>query len=343
MNIFNISRLFLVVSLATFLLPTQTFAYFTSSSTLSHLSIGFGDWTPPTTTIVVLHEDQPITPRELVTNGSFDDELNGWSTTGAVLATPRGAKLGNNQSFGTHTLQQTLQGKGFLHISYTIFGADQPLLPIFIISINDEPIIQSTQTNNEERTVVIPLTHESNTLTITLHSDPLLTSSPIWAEVSHITTSFLAVGAKDTVQLTSTEPNTTHWFAMQNSEAHQYAQPFTLTSALQGVLHYWGTDDVDNKENPQDIEYVREDNFPKEPFVEKESWSLNINSITLPQSSTTCPTSYIIQPSGTPLPLSPFPFIDGKKRAFFSNNTPFTLTSLSCFLTVSPSKEISFP
>lgn len=329
--------------MAMFLLPTQTFAYFTSSATLSHLSIGFGDWTPPTTTIAVLHNNQPIIPRELVTNGAFDDQLNGWSITGTVLATARGAKLGNNQSFDTHSLEQTIQGKGFLHISYTIFGEDQPLLPVFTISINNEPILQSTQLNNQEQAVIIPLTHEANKLTISLHSDQLLNSTPIWAEVSRITTSFLAVGAKDTVQLTSTEPNTTHWFAVQKSEASQYTQPFTLISALQGILQYWGTDETDNKENPQDIEFFREESPPSKPLVEKEVWATNINSIALPQSPMPCLTSYTIQPSETSLPLSPFPFIDGKQRAFFSNNTPFTLTSLSCFLSQSPSKEISFP
>lgn len=329
--------------------PQQAHASFTSSSTLSNLTIGFGDWTPPITSLALLHNSQTLTPKELITNGSFEDGLSGWSTTGVVTSPNHTARLGNTQSFGKHTLQQTIQGKGSLAITYRVIGFDQPLLPVFTIAINNDPIIQSTHIDGEERTAIIPLTQDSSTITITLESHPLLTSTPVWAEVSHVTTSKLTMGTQDLIQLNSSEPNSTTWFATKENESHQYANPFALAdTTLRGLLRFWSIDDLENTESSQHIEYIREDIPPNSPAPDIETLLPEHTMISFPQSPTTCPTSYSTQPtstqpSGSPLPLSPLSFIDMKKRALITNHIPLILIATSCFQTPSKPTEIIVP
>lgn len=329
--------------------PQPIHASFTSSATLSNLVIGFGDWTPPTTSLALLHDSHPFTPIEYITNGSFEDGLNGWTTTGVVTSPNHTARLGNTQSFGKHTLQQTIQGKGSLAITYRVIGFEQPLLPVFTIAINNDPIIQSTQIDGEERTAIIPLTQDSSTITITLESHPLLTSTPVWAAISHVTTSKLTMGTQDLIQLNSSEPNSTTWFATKENESHQYANPFALAdTTLRGLLRFWSVDDLENTESSQHIEYIREDIPPNSPAPDVETLLPALTMVSFPQSPTTCPISYSTQPTftkltGLPLPLSSLPFIDAKKRAFLTNHTPLTLIATSCFQTPSKPTEIVVP
>lgn len=335
---------FILLTMTTFLFPQQVHASFTSSSTLSNLVIGFGDWTPPTTSLTLLRGSQIFTPKELITNGSFEDGLNGWTTTGVVRSPHRTARLGNTQSFGKHTLQQTIQGKGSLAVTYRVIGFEQPLLPVFTIAINNDPIIQSTHIDGEERTVVIPLTQDSSTIAITLESHPLLTSTPVWAEISHVTTSKLTVGLQDLVQLTPSEPNSTTWFATKENELHQYTNPFAIAdTTLRGLLRFWSVDDLNNAEASQQIAYIREDNLPSFPFPDVETLLPELAMVSFPQPPTTCPTSYSTQSAGSPLPLSSLPFIDAKRRAFITNHTPLTLIATSCFQTSSKPMEIVVP
>lgn len=336
--------LFIFFAIITFLLPQQVQAAFTSSTTLSNLTIGFGDWTPPTTSLSILHNSQKLTPKELVTNGSFEDGLNGWITTGTVTSQNYTARLGNIQSFGKNSIQQTIQGKGSLAITYKIIGFDQPLLPVFTITINNDPIVQSTHIDGEERTVLIPLTQDSNTITITLESHPLLTTTPVWAEISHVTTLKLAIGTQDLVQLSPSEPNSTSWFALKENEPHQYANPFTLANtALRGLLRFWSADDLENIETSQHVEYIREEIPPSSPAPYVEKVLPEFTLLSFPQSPMTCPTSYYTQPTGSLLPLSTLPFIDAKKRTFITNHTPLTLIATSCFQTSSKPVEIIVP
>jgi hypothetical protein len=85
-------------------IPPSIRAYFTSSATLSNLLIGFGDWTPPITTLTQL--PQSITPTEHIINGTFEDGANGWTTIGTVRFSNHRAILGNAQLFGTHSISQ---------------------------------------------------------------------------------------------------------------------------------------------------------------------------------------------------------------------------------------------
>ncbi len=350
MNRLKITTFFIVFTVSFILiLPYPTHAYFTSSTTLSNLTIGFGDWTLPITSLVQL--PQLITPTERVTNGTFQDGLNGWTTTGTVSTSNSVGKLGNTHSYGTHSIQQTITGKGTLFVSYAVNGNETPLLPIFSIAINNIPIVQSTQTDGETRTAIIPLTSDTNVVTISVHAQPLLVSAPIWAEISEITTAKLALGLHHTVQLTSNESNATPWYLLENINPQQYTLPFSLKLANEyGTLQYWSTDDLDNKEQPQSIAYIQEQVAPEIGDVSVETLVDNTRVISLPPSSSTCPTSYLTQPPDSPQTLSSLspsfiPFIDGQQRAFLSqstsaNNTSLTLVATSCFQTPSPPKEI---
>lgn len=346
MNSLKIS-LFCIVFVFFITLPPSIHAYFTSSATLSNLFIGFGDWTPPTTTLTQLPQDIPTTER--VINGTFEDGTHGWITTGTITTSSHRAILGNAQLFGTHSFSQTITGKGTVFITYTVMGNETPFLPVFSIMVNSTPMIQSMQIDNQVRTAVIPLTHEVNTITIVVESNPLLTTTPVWVEISEITTAKLAIGIQNTIRLTSDETYTTSWFELSHALPQQYVAPFSLSEHDEvGAFTFWSIDDFDNKEQLQRISYVQEKNIPEVGDVVGKTLEDAFHVITFSALSLTCPTSYFTQPAESPLPFSPIPYIDGKPRTFLPHNLHITnntlsLVAKSCFQTLSQPKEILIP
>jgi len=303
---------------------------FSTSTTLSNLSIGYDDWTPPITTLSLLRNNVSFTPTERVTNGSFTDELQGWTTTGTVATQQNTIVLGNQDEFGTHRIEQTLQGPGTLTLDYRIFGQHpQPLLPVFTITQNSASRIRSIDITGTSHTAVIPLEHGTNTIVITLESHPLLSSHPLWAEVSHITTTVFAVGKNDTLTLQSSEQGET-WYAFNNTVQH-YIQPF-IPSQREGVLTYWSIDSRNNKESPSTSLYIKEIDLDIASHAIQEQWSPTLYSLKSPERDA-CPTTYTDQHTKQRLSFSPLPFLDHYERAF-TNNTHLLETS-NCFQTTS--------
>lgn len=321
---------FTIIFVILFFHTPPAHATFSTSTTLSNLFIGYDDWTPPITTLSLLHNNTSFTPTERVTNRSFADELQGWTTTGTVTTQHDTAVLGDQHAFGTHRIEQTLQGPGTLTLTYHIFGQHpQPLLPVFIITQNNVPRIRSFDTTGASHTAIIPLLHGVNTIAITLESHPLLSSQPLWVEVSHITTTTLAVGKNDELALQSSEQGEI-WYTL-DSITQRYIQPFT-PSQHTGTLAYWSADTHKNKEIPLSSSYIKETDLDVAPHATQEHWSPTLSSLKVPERDA-CPTTYIDQNTKQAASFSPLPFLDHYERAFTSNTSLFDASN--CFQTTS--------
>src|SRR3989344_6384821 len=127
--------IFGILSLAILSQPQMCSAYFTSFTTLPGNTLGFGDWTPPNTTVTVTQNGKQLQVKELVTNGDFSDEFQGWQTAGHTKVAEGKAILGDVQDFSPNisSITQVIPNTSpTLTFTYHLTGGDEQesLVPV---------------------------------------------------------------------------------------------------------------------------------------------------------------------------------------------------------------------
>jgi len=232
--------------------PQICFAYFSNFTTLPGNTLGFGDWTPPKTIAIVTQNGKQSQVQELVTNGNFLDEFQGWQAAGYVKITERVVVLGDSQdpSFNISSITQVIPNTSpTLTFTYRLTGGDEQesLVPVFTVSINDQPVYQTATRTENNVTIPINLSafsEPSLNIVFALEQDPNLAESPHILELHVVTTTTIAANPSAQFSFFSEDRHSTAtYYHLANSAQIAFTHLFNLSPGPEDTLFtFWSED-----------------------------------------------------------------------------------------------------
>ena len=243
--------------------PQICSAYFSNFTTLPGNTLGFGDWTPPNTTVTVTQNGKQLQVKELVTNGDFSDEFQGWQTAGHTKVAEGKAILGDVQDFSPNisSITQVIPNTSpTLTFTYQLTGGDEQesLVPVFTVTINGQPIYQTAKRTEDKITIPINLSSFSEP---SLNIEFALEQDPNIAEASHIlalysiTTTTIAINPSTQFSFTSEDKHATAtYYHLANSAQIAFTHLFTLSPEPKDTnFTFWSEDLSHNIEEARHI------------------------------------------------------------------------------------------
>ena len=241
-----------ILSLAILSQPQICSAYFTTFITLPGNTLGFGDWTPPNTTVTVTQNGKQLQVQELVTNGNFSDEFQGWQTAGHAKITERVAVLGDSQDASPNisSISQVIPNTSpTLTFTYRLTGGDdqESLVPVFTVSINGKAVYQTA--TRTESNVTIPMnlsafSEPSLNIQFALEQDPNIAETPHIVELSLVSTTTIAINPSTQFSFSSEDKHATAtYYHLANSAQIAFTHLFNLSPGPEDTLFtFWSED-----------------------------------------------------------------------------------------------------
>ncbi len=232
--------------------PQICSAYFTTFTTLPGNTLGFGDWTPPKTTIVVTQNGKQSHVQELITNGNFSDGLQGWQTAGHANITKGIVVLGDSQDASSNisSISQVIPNTSpTLTFTYRLTGGDEQesLVPVFTVSINGQPVYQTATRAESDTTIPIDLSSFSESslnIEFLLDQDPNIAETPHILELQSITTTTIAINPSTQFSFSFEDKHSTAtYYHLANSAQIAFTRLFNLSPGPEDqAFTFWSED-----------------------------------------------------------------------------------------------------
>lgn len=251
--------------------PRICSAYFTTFTTLSGNTLGFGDWTPPKTTLTVIQNEKQRHVQELITNGNFVDGLQGWQAAGHAIVAEGITLLGDPQDSSPNisSISQVIPNTSpTLAFTYRLTGGDtqESLISVFTVSINGQPVYQTATRTENGVTIPINLSAFSDpslNIQFALEQNPHIAETPHILELHSVTTTTIAINPSTQFSFSSEDKHATAtYFHLANSAHIAFTRLFNLSPGPQDTTFaFWSEDLSQNIEEARHIPLLFRENL----------------------------------------------------------------------------------